>query len=323
MSTLVVAEHDGTNIRTGTRSAVTVARELAEVGDGIVEMLVLGSVLESVEAEAKLFAPVIVADSPLLRHPTADRYARVIADVCVARATENIVAASTTFAKDILPRTAALLSASMVTDVNGFSYEGGQLCLRRPMYAGAITATVTLIGQPRIITVRATNFPPAPPMASKSGTIRWVVDESELPRQIEYVGLESRATSRPDVTEARVVVSGGRAFRTREEFEQYVGQLADAFGGATGCTRALVDAGIAPNEWQVGQTGKVVAPELYFALGLSGAVQHLAGMKNSRVVVAVNNDPDAPIFSVANYGLVGDVRLLVPQLIERLAKDSY
>ena len=145
------------------------------------------------------------------------------------------------------------------------------------------------------------------------------MDETSLPQQIEFVSLESRPSNRPDVTDARVVVSGGRAFRTPEELEQYVGKLADVLGGAIGCTRPLVDAGIAANEWQVGQTGKVVAPDLYFALGISGAVQHLAGMKNSRVVVAINSDPDAPIFNVANYGLVGDVRSLVPQLIQLLA----
>jgi len=193
--------------------------------------------------------------------------------------------------------------------------------LRRPMYAGAAMATVILTGRPLVITVRASAFPAAEPLAQPGERIVWSVDASTLPNHTEYVGLESRPTLRPELTEARVVVSGGRPFRTGEEFEKYVGRLADALSGAAGCTRALVDAGIAPNEWQIGQTGKVVAPQLYVALGISGAVQHLAGMKNSRVVVAVNSDPEAPMFSVATYGLVGDVRQIVPELIRELGQQ--
>jgi electron transfer flavoprotein alpha subunit len=171
-----------------------------------------------------------------------------------------------------------------------------------------------------VITIRASAFPSAEPLDQPGECTAWNVETSKLPNHSKYVGLESRPTSRPELTEARVVVSGGRPFRTSEEFENYVGRLADALNGAAGCTRALVDAGIAPNEWQVGQTGKVVAPQLYVALGISGAVQHLAGMKNSRVVVAVNSDPEAPMFSIATYGLVGDVRQIVPELIRELGK---
>jgi electron transfer flavoprotein alpha subunit len=320
MRILVVAEHDGAHIRPGSLSALAVARDLtAHSGEGV-ELLVLGSGLDSVAADAAQFAPVIVGDHPLLANPTADRYAQIIADVAKAREAGAIVANSTTFAKDVLPRASALLSAAMAGDVTGYSFVNGELLLRRPMYAGAAVATVTLTGQPRVITVRASAFPAAGPLEQPSERIVWSVDASALPNHIEYVGLESRPTLRPELTEARVVVSGGRPFRTGEEFEKYVGGLADALNGAAGCTRALVDAGIAPNEWQVGQTGKVVAPQLYVALGISGAVQHLAGMKNSRVVVAVNSDPEAPMFSVATYGLVGDVRQIVPELIRELGR---
>jgi len=317
---LVVAEHDGAHVRPGSSSALTVARDLAAHSGERVELLVIGSGLDSVAADAARFAPVIVADHPLLENPTADRYARIIADVAKARESGGIVASSTTFAKDILPRASALLGAAMAGDVTGYSFMNGELLLRRPMYAGAAMATVALTGQPLVITVRASAFPAAEPLAQPAERIVWRVDASTLPNHTEYVGLESRPTLRPELTEARVVVSGGRPFRTGEEFETYVGRLADALNGAAGCTRALVDAGIAPNEWQIGQTGKVVAPQLYVALGISGAVQHLAGMKNSRVVVAVNSDPEAPMFSVATYGLVGDVRQIVPELIRELGQ---
>src|SRR5207248_1685402 len=226
MSILVVAEHDGAHVRPGSCSALAVARDLAAHSGKRAELLTIGSGLDSVASDAARFAAVIVVDHPSLANPTADRYARIIADVAKTREAESIIANATTFAKDILPRASALLSAAMAGDVTGYSFVNGELRLRRPMYAGAAMATVTLTG-------------------------------------------------------------------------------------ATGCTRALVDAGIAPNEWQVGQTGKVVAPQLYVALGISGAVQHLAGMKNSRVVVAVNSDPEAPMFSIATYGLVGDVRQIV------------
>src|SRR5437763_7322589 len=320
MSMLVVAEHDGAHVRPGSSSALTVARDLAAHSGERVELLVIGSGLDSVAADAARFAPVIVADHPLLENPTADRYARIIADVAKARESGGIVASSTTFAKDILPRASALLGAAMAGDVTGYSVMNGELLLRRPMYAGAAMATVALTGRLLMITVRASAFPAAEPLAQPGEHIVWSVDASTLPNHSEYVGLESRPTLRPELTEARVVVSGGRPFRTGEEFEKYVGCLADALNGATGCTRALVDAGIAPNEWQIGQTGKVVAPQLYVALGISGSVQHLAGMKDCRVVVAVNSDPEAPMFSVATYGLVGDVRQIVPELIRELGR---
>jgi electron transfer flavoprotein alpha subunit len=320
MTILVVAEHDGAKIRSGVFSALTVARDLAKDSDDNVELLVLGSGLDSVAADGARFAPVIVVDHPLLANPTADRYARIIADVAKARAAVSIIANSTTFAKDILPRAAALLGAAMAGDVTGYSFANGEILFRRPMYAGAATAVVTLGGRPHVITIRASAFPSAEPLDQPGEHTVWNVDASKLPNYSEYVGLESRPTSRPELTEARVVVSGGRPFRTSEEFENYVGRLADALNGAAGCTRALVDAGIAPNEWQVGQTGKIVAPQLYVALGISGAVQHLAGMKNSRVVVAVNSDPEAPMFSIATYGLVGDVRQIVPELIRELGQ---
>jgi electron transfer flavoprotein alpha subunit len=206
----------------------------------------------------------------------------------------------------------------MASDVVRHEIEGGQLLLDSPQFAGAVTATLRLIGSPQVVTVRASAYPAAAAEAAAGSIERVELDAGTLRSRGRYEGLKSKKSARPDVTEARVVVSGGRAFRSSEDFEQLVGRLADALSGAAGSSRALVDAGITPNELQVGQTGKIVAPELYVALGISGAVQHLAGMKNSRTIVAINSDPDAPIFDVADYGLVGDVYTVVPQLIEKL-----
>jgi electron transfer flavoprotein alpha subunit len=283
--------------------------------------LLLGHELEAASQQAAALAPVLMADNKALADPVADRYAHVIAAVVHDQKFDLLTAASTTFAKDILARAAGLLGGCMASDLVSHQFEGSRMLLRRPMYAGALLATVVLSGHPQVITIRPSAYAPAPARQTPYEIQHVAVDERALPASIQYEGVETRVTGRPDVTEARVVVSGGRAFKDSAEFEHYVGRLADKLGGATGSTRALVDAGITPNELQVGQTGKVVAPDLYIALGISGAVQHLAGMKNSKVIVAINQDAEAPIFEVANYGLVGDVRVLVPQLIERLSAD--
>jgi electron transfer flavoprotein alpha subunit len=318
MRALVVAEHTSNAVRAGSRSALTFARAVADETAGDVQCLLLGHEVQQAAHAAARLAPVLVADSAALAHPVADRYARVIADVARSRHFELLAAAATTFAKDIVGRAAGLLGGAMAGDVVGHEFQAGQLLLRRPMFAGNLLATVALTGSPQIVTVRPSAYAPAAPADTPFAIEALALDEAALPNQIQYEGLETRATGRPDLTEARVVVTGGRAIQSAAEYEALVGTLADRLGGATGCTRALVDAGIAPNELQVGQTGKVVAPELYIALGVSGAVQHLAGMKNARVIVAINNDANAPIFDVANYGLVADVRQVVPELIQKL-----
>jgi electron transfer flavoprotein alpha subunit len=209
----------------------------------------------------------------------------------------------------------------MASDVIGHEFRDGRLMLRRPMYAGAVTATVELLGAPKVITVRPSAYA-RPPRTGKPADVTAVqVDESSLPSGTQYEELRANQTGRPDVTEARVVVSGGRAVKDSDDFERLVGGLADVLGGATGSTRTLVDAGITPNGFQIGQTGKIVAPDLYVALGISGAVQHLAGMKNSKLVVAINHDADAPIFGTADYGLVDDIYGVVPRLIDKLKSD--
>jgi electron transfer flavoprotein alpha subunit len=318
MRILILCEHDGQGIRLGSRSAVAFANAVAEPTGGSVECLLLGQALAAAAQDASAYAPVLVADHPALAHPVADRYAKVIADVVRQRGCELVVAAATTFAKDILPRAAGLLGGAMASEVIGHQFRDGQLCFRRPLFAGAVVATVALRGKPQIVTIRPSAYPAVHARAERCALTTLTVDEATLPKKTEFEALQSKLSHRPDVTEARIVVSGGRGIKSREDFERLVGGLADKLHAATGSSRALVDAGITPNAFQVGQTGKVVAPELYLALGISGAVQHLAGMKNARTIVAINSDPAAPIFEVADYGLVGDVYELVPQLIARL-----
>jgi len=318
MRILVIVEHDGKTVRAGSESALGFAKVMAEQTDGSIECLVLGDQIQGVVDRMASYAPVLQADSPALAHPVADRFAKVIADVAAERGAELVVAASTTFAKDVVGRAAGLLGGAMASDVVGHEFRDGQLLLRRPMFAGSVTATVALQGSPQIVTIRPAAYERAEPAEAAFEITPVPVQQDALPDSIRFVQVDSTASHRPDVTEARVVVSGGRAFKNSEDYERLVGTLADRLGGAAGSSRALVDAGITPNELQVGQTGKIVAPELYIALGISGAVQHLAGMKNSKVVVAVNQDPEAPIFEVADYGLVGDVYELVPQMIEKI-----
>jgi electron transfer flavoprotein alpha subunit len=317
MRALVILENDGTTIRAGSYSAAAFAAAVTQ-DIANVELLILGHEIETLASAAAKFATVLVADHELLAVPIADRYAAVIADVAKTRGIDLLTAASTTFSRDVVGRAAGLLGGRMASDVLGHEFRDGRLLLRRPMFAGGVIATVTLSNSPQIVTVRSSSYSPMLPSDASFEIQTLNVDATKLSSETVYEGGQARATSRPELTEARVVVSGGRAFANSDEFESHVGRLADKLNGACGCTRALVDSGIAPNELQVGQTGKIVAPELYIALGLSGSVQHLAGMKNSKVVVAINNDPHAPVFEVANYGLVADVRDAVPKLIEEL-----
>jgi electron transfer flavoprotein alpha subunit len=318
MRILVVAEHDGTAVRAASRSALTFARACAAATGGSTQWLLLGHQLELPAADAAVYAPVLVADSPALTAPLADRYAHVITVAVEQSQADLLVAASGTWAKDIVTRAAGLLGGAMAGDVVGHEFCDGRLRMQRPVYAAAALATIELCGDPQIVTVRASAYLPAEPNATAAEITPLTVCEADLPRSWEYLGLVSNRAGRPDVSDARVIVSGGRGVQSREDFERLVGGLADVFGGGTGSTRALVDAGISPNECQVGQTGKIVAPDLYVALGLSGAVQHLAGMKGAKCVVAVNRDPGAPIFAAADHGLVADICEAVPELIEKL-----
>jgi electron transfer flavoprotein alpha subunit len=322
MRILVIAEHDGASLRPASLSCLGFAREVVREVGGEVTWLVLGHRLGAVASEAARYAPAVVVDASGLEAPLAEPFSRTIAEIVKARGFDLVAAASSTFAKDILPRAAAQLGGAMASDVVRHEWTGGRLHFDCPQYAGAVTATIVLRGSPQFVTIRASAYSAAAPLAEPSAAAQVELPLATFARRARYEGLQSKRNARPDVSEAKVVVSGGRAFKSAEDFERYVGGLADVLGAATGSSRALVDAGIAPNELQVGQTGKIVAPDLYLALGISGAVQHLAGMKNSKKIAAINADPEAPIFEVADFGFVGDVYAIVPELIKRLERNG-
>ena len=315
---LILIEHDRQQVKRPSLHAITLARQLG----GEYALVVLGHGLDGIAASLVSYgaSAVVVADHPLLAEPLADRYATVIAEAARQHNTKNIFGISSTFSKDVLPRAAALLDAPMVTDVLAIEDNAGSISYRRPINAGSMFAMVKVLGDRRVLTVRSTAFEAPAADAAPCPIKRFDFDAASLPNGIQFISREERKSNRPDLTDARVVVSGGRPLKDKETFESLVGGLADALGGAIGATRAAVDAGMAPNDYQIGQTGKIVAPELYIALGISGAIQHLAGIKDSRIIVAINKDPEAPIFQMATYGLVGDLHQIVPQLIESILR---
>jgi electron transfer flavoprotein alpha subunit len=315
---LILIEHDRQQVKRPSLHAISLARQLG----GTFTLLVLGHGLDQIAASLVSYgaSAVISADDPALAEPLADRYATVITEAARTCGAKNILGTSSTFSKDLLPRVAALLDAPMVTDVVAIEKMNGSISYRRPINAGSLFAVVKVEGDRHVLTVRATAFEAPAAVGPPCPIERLNFDAASLPNGMEFVSREERKTDRPDLTEARVVVSGGRPLKDKETFERLVGGLADVIGGAIGATRAAVDAGMAPNDYQIGQTGKVVAPELYVALGISGAIQHLAGIKDSRIIVAINKDPDAPIFQLATYALVGDLYEIVPQLIESIRK---
>ena len=315
---LILIEHDRQQVKRPSLHAITLARDLG----GEYVLLVLGHPLGDIAASLVSYgaSAVVVADDPSLREPLADRYATVIADAARKLGANTLLGTSSTFSKDVLPRAAALLDAPMVTDVVATEEMDGLISYRRPINAGSMFALVRVGGDRLVLTIRATAFEAPAAEGMPCPIERFNFDAASLPNGIRFISREERKTDRPDLTEARVVVAGGRPLKNEETFERLVGGLADALGGAIGATRAAVDAGMAPNDYQIGQTGKIVAPELYIALGISGAIQHLAGIKDSRIIVAINKDPDAPIFQMATYALVGDLYQIVPQLIESIRR---
>lgn len=319
---LVVAEHDDGQLKLATLAAVSCAAKICGETGRKFDILVLGERVNGVADALKGYgaANLFVADHPQLEHPLADKYAAVVTAIAKRNNSSMVLAAASTFSKDVLPRAAALLDSGMLSDVTSVTPDGSDFTFDRVLFAGNAIATVKLDGDIKVFTVRASAF--STPQKSDASSPVSVVDVNaiSLPNLIEFVSRDEKPSGRPDATEARIVISGGRAIKNSEDFERLVGGLADKLGAAVGSSRALVDSGITPNTLQIGQTGKVVAPDLYIGLGISGAIQHLAGMKDTKTIVAINQDPEAPIFEIADYGLVADVYQAVPEIIAKLEK---
>jgi len=309
MSTLVIAEHDNKSLKPATLNTVAAAKELG----GDIDILVAGANCGDAGAAAAAVpgvGKVLVADNAAYEHQLAENVSLLIAEV--AANYDNILAPATVSCKNIMPRVAALLDVGQISDI--IAVESGDT-FQRPIYAGNVIATVKSADAKKVITVRTTAYDPVPAEGG-SASIESVgaVHDAGLST---FVGEEVAVSDRPELTSASVVISGGRGMQNGENFKLLEG-IADKLGAAIGASRAAVDAGFVPNDMQVGQTGKIVAPDLYIAVGISGAIQHLAGMKDSKVIVAINKDEDAPIFQVADYGLVADLFEALPELESKL-----
>lgn len=309
MTTLLIAEHDNAHLKDATAKAMTAAKALG----GDVHILVAGKGAQAAaDAAAKLDGAkkVLLADGDAYEHQLAEPIAALV--VSLAKDYDAIVSPATTNGKNFMPRVAALLDVMQVSDI--IKVEAPDTFVR-PIYAGNALQTVKSVDPKKVITVRTSTF-----QATGEGgsapveTVAAVAD----PGVSAFVGEELSKSDRPELTSAKIIISGGRAMQNRENFTKYIEPVADKLGAAMGASRAAVDAGYAPNDWQVGQTGKVVAPDLYIAVGISGAIQHLAGMKDSKTIVAINKDEDAPIFQVADFGLVADLFNAVPELTGKI-----
>ena len=310
MSVLVLAEHDNAILKDATLAAVTAAGQLG----GDVHLLVAGKGAQSVaDAAAKVagVSKVLLADDAAYENALAENLAPLIVGLMAGY--DAFVAPATTRGKNVAPRVAAALDVAQISEI--LSVEAPDT-FTRPIYAGNAIATVKSSDAKKVITVRGTAFAKAA-TSGGSATIEAAAGAGDAGIST-FEGAELTKSARPELTAAKIIVSGGRALGSSEKFHEYIDPLADKLGAAVGASRAAVDAGYAPNDYQVGQTGKIVAPELYVAIGISGAIQHLAGMKDSKIIVAINKDDDAPIFQVADFGLVGDLFTLIPELTAKL-----
>jgi electron transfer flavoprotein alpha subunit len=311
MPTLLIAEHDNKSLKDSTNKALTAAKAIGSE----VHVLVAGLGCRAVaDAAARLdgIAKVLLAEGPAYEHMLAEPMAALI--VSLAGPYEALLAPATTAGKNTMPRVAALLDVMQISDV--IKVDAPDM-FERPIYAGNAIQTVRATDAKKVITVRTAAFQPAGEGGSAPVETVAAADDPGLS---QFAGEELSKSERPELTSARIIISGGRAMQSRDNFTKYIEPVADKLGAAVGASRAAVDAGYAPNDWQVGQTGKVVAPDLYIAVGISGAIQHLAGMKDSKVIVAINKDEEAPIFQVADYGLVADLYQALPELAAELDK---
>ena len=309
MASLVIAEHDNHSLKPATLNTVTAATACG----GEVHVLVAGSdAAAAAQAAAKIsgVTKVLHADAPVFANGLAEHIAAQV--LALASGYTHLLFAATASGKNIAPRVAAKLDVAQISDITKVDSPD---TFERPIYAGNAVATVQATDATKVITVRTTGFDAA---ATGGSAAVEVVQAVTADAKSQFIGSEIAKNDRPELTSAKIIVSGGRALGSSEKFNEVITPLADKLGAALGASRAAVDAGYAPNDWQVGQTGKIVAPQLYVACGISGAIQHLAGMKDSKVIVAINKDPEAPIFSVADYGLEADLFEAVPALVAAL-----
>lgn len=319
MASLVIAEHNGNTLLPSTLSTITAAKAI----NSDIDILMLGYGIESIAVKASHIqgiSTVFVADSPLFEHLLAENVEKQISYFLNSGKNhyQSILFPASSFGKNCAPRLAAKLDVSQISDITRVI---DQHTFERPIYAGNAIATVHSDDEYKVITVRPTSFAAAAAAAVAEDEGQAPIEFTEVvlgSDQVKFISQHVNKSNRPDLQSARVVVSGGRGVGSAQAFKELVDNLADKLGAAVGASRAAVDAGYAPNDYQIGQTGKIVAPQLYIALGISGAIQHLAGMKESGVIVAINKDPDAPIFSIADYGLVADIFKAVPELIDKL-----
>jgi electron transfer flavoprotein alpha subunit len=316
---LIFAEHLGGHFPKTTLTAIHAGVELAQKRGGKAIAVVAGDAPEAVAAEIAKYgaSKVIALGHPALKNYLADAHAAALTALVKKTGAEFVLTTATAIGKDLAPRLAARLNAPMASEITAINDDGTYV---RPMYAGNAMATIELDGPVKVITVRGTAFDAAKPAAAASPVEKLDAEIDAAALKQEFVSFNQTKSDRPQLTEARIVVSGGRGLKSGENFKIVLEPLVDEMGAAMGASRAAVDAGFVPNDLQVGQTGKVVAPELYVAVGISGAIQHLAGMKDSKIIVAINKDEEAPIFSVADYGLVADLFKAVPEMVAELKK---